>query len=213
MCDPVTRTKLGSPPLTRGKGALAALFFCPRGIAPAYAGKREMAACGARSCEDHPRLRGEKATRHIIELTDSGSPPLTRGKVGEGHDKLTIGRDHPRLRGEKLTRRLVFYVYPWITPAYAGKSVAIYPCAQPPPDHPRLRGEKLSPFCVASSYRGSPPLTRGKDASDFLFVLFRRITPAYAGKRHEEPPCVKRCWDHPRLRGEKPCKVARSSPA
>ena len=36
-----------------------------------------------------------------------------------------------------------------------------------------------------------------------LYSSRGRITPAYAGKRHRKASTRKRCWDHPRLRGEK----------
>ena len=34
--------------------------------------------------EDHPHLRGEKATTLLYALSDEGSPPLAWGKAGHG---------------------------------------------------------------------------------------------------------------------------------
>ena len=93
--------KAGSPPLTRGKEIVANLNSRVLRITPAYAGKRISAACGASSCEDHPRLRGEKLMTATVYWASRGSPPLTRGK------------------GRK-SARWVFQER--ITPAYAGKS-------------------------------------------------------------------------------------------
>ena len=93
--------KKGSPPLTRGKVLPVWIKFRFRRITPAYAGKSLYGSCYADNIGDHPRLRGEK--RSIIHHTKSisGSPPLTRGKVGVRVRRIAEER---------------------ITPAYAGKS-------------------------------------------------------------------------------------------
>ena len=131
---------------------------------------------------DHPRLRGEKASKRQGYGFVQGSPPLTRGK----------GISISRLRA--LER---------ITPAYAGKSLHGLAHAEWREDHPRLRGEKHSKsFCMLSSF-GSPPLTRGKAHYGNSLCAGVGITPAYAGKSFIHAihkPLVK---DHPRLRGEK----------
>ena len=92
---------LGSPPLTRGKGALPAAWASLDGITPAYAGKRSPTSQAAAISRDHPRLRGEKHILRKHGTRNTGSPPLTRGKV-RGVDAC--------LRRKR------------ITPAYAGKS-------------------------------------------------------------------------------------------
>ena len=50
---------------------------------------------------------------------------------------------------------------------------------------------------------GSPPPMRGKADLSQLFSGFRRITPAYAGKRSFRCSAMHRRRDHPRLCGEK----------
>ena len=70
-------------------------------------------------------------------------------------------------------------------------------------DHPRLRGEKLCESCGFPSKQGSPPLTRGKDSGETVYVKGDRITPAYAGKSYSASVNRKFLQDHPRLRGEK----------
>ena len=69
-------------------------------ITPAYAGKSPVWTHRTPSCQDHPRLCGEKSTRHKSSFLLKGSPPPMRGKVW----KLTF---------ENYKER--------ITPAYAGK--------------------------------------------------------------------------------------------
>ena len=50
---------------------------------------------------------------------------------------------------------------------------------------------------------GSPPPMRGKEGALMLKAQFRRITPAYAGKRCHNYRRSYTCRDHPRLCGEK----------
>ena len=44
---------------------------------------------------------------------------------------------------------------------------------------------------------------RGKAFRTKKFFSVLGITPAYAGKRTSDAVCSMRCWDHPRLCGEK----------
>ena len=92
----------GSPPLTRGKAAIAIKTVAAGRITPAYAGKSCFRHGDAARPKDHPRLRGEKDLAYCNPDLVWGSPPLTRGKV--------LGRWKA-----KTTSR--------ITPAYAGKSL------------------------------------------------------------------------------------------
>ena len=74
-----------------------------------------------------------------------------------------------------------------ITPAYAGKSYCYADNHDRFGDHPRLCGEKSIEKFQEPIDKGSPPPMRGKGQCT-LFVNFSiRITPAYAGKRHEIP--------------------------
>ena len=174
--------KKGSPPLTRGKAAGSRTLCKTPRITPAYAGKRGFGNGTKKSGEDHPRLRGEKGTRCGIGLAFLGSPPLTRGKVEN------LGPEAAGLR---------------ITPAYAGKSPYFPQRKQRSLDHPRLRGEKVLALAQSLLKQGSPPLTRGKDFTALGSGLWKRITPAYAGKRRAKALPISQAGDHPRLRGEK----------
>ena len=152
---------LGSPPRMRGKAELGHAQQLLSGITPAYAGKSlkfcERCALG----KDHPRVCGEKLTRHLTASGGRGSPPRMRGKV---------------------LAALVLPSPTRITPAYAGKSVAHFGLMQLVRDHPRVCGEKLflpEPHPVGT---GSPPRMRGKVIMANIYSLYNRITPAYAGK-------------------------------
>ena len=173
---------LGSPPRMRGKAELGHAQQLLSGITPAYAGKSlkfcERCALG----KDHPRVCGEKLTRHLTASGGRGSPPRMRGKV---------------------LAALVLPSPTRITPAYAGKSVAHFGLMQLVRDHPRVCGEKLflpEPHPVGT---GSPPRMRGKGCSAGKTNWTIRITPAYAGKRQALAKALSRSRDHPRVCGEK----------
>ena len=70
----------GSPPPMRGKATAVVLVSTPKGITPAYAGKRMSVTESAIWRQDHPRLCGEKLTVAIYSHLFSGSPPPMRGK-------------------------------------------------------------------------------------------------------------------------------------
>ena len=107
----------------RGKGRLRFSGFGASGITPAYAGKSTSFRQLPYSCQDHPRLCGEKFSNfHSLEFAP-GSPPPMRGKVP------AIGSGVPTAG---------------ITPAYAGKSEAdvqflSYSLGSPPPMRGKVR--------------------------------------------------------------------------
>ena len=59
---------------------------------------------------------------------------------------------------------------------------------------------------------GSPPPMRGKAPLLQRGEVGRRITPAYAGKRHFNPERRGDVGDHPRLCGEKVPLISSSAP-
>ena len=131
--------------------------------------------------KDHPRIRGENGFSAILAKQAFGSPPHTRGKY------------------YFVCLALVLI---WITPAYAGKIRLVIVRAAGSPDHPRIRGENCQGFHERQPALGSPPHTRGKleiSVKDFQRV---GITPAYAGKMPGQTAPLRRCRDHPRIRGE-----------
>ena len=73
-------------------------------------------------------------------------------------------------------------------------------------DHPRVCGEKDCSAPCAHGRWGSPPRVRGKERCGRANRMSKGITPACAGK--SAIPCFSwlRCWDHPRVCGEKNVK-------
>ena len=85
----------------RGRETHVLPRYVLRWITPAYAGKRSRPPPGLRRSRDHPRVCGEENLDGDINLTEVGSPPRMRGRVGV--DFVLCGPSR-------------------ITPAYAGKS-------------------------------------------------------------------------------------------
>ena len=168
----------------RGKDIIKPGGCQPLGITPAYAGKRVLHPDCAFNRRDHPRVCGEKAIKHLFKPQRQGSPPRMRGKATDTVQALlTAG----------------------ITPAYAGKSFFLIYRHSVCQDHPRVCGEKTLPALWGDHTRGSPPRMRGKVFPVKFQVRYKRITPAYAGKRTQQRwPCIA-SWDHPRVCGEKNC--------
>ena len=134
-------TWTGSPPHTRGKEDELARADRGVGITPAYAGKSIRRQLPKSAAWDHPRIRGEKFDLSDLFKAILGSPPHTRGKVGDWHNRR---------------------VDEGITPAYAGKSPSTFAVLHAAKDHPRIRGEKLTAPFQPQKDLGSPPHTRGK---------------------------------------------------
>ena len=64
-------------------------------------------------------------------------------------------------------------------------------------------GEKIDTKLKSHDATGSPPRVRGKVLSGLPILIYRRITPACAGKRGDHVPRRGRNRDHPRVCGEK----------
>ena len=92
---------MGSPPRMRGKVSVFWVSSLILRITPAHAGKSPVWRLHLLPRTDHPRVCGEKAPRHALDLAMLGSPPRMRGKA---------------------PFRISLYRVPGITPAYAGKS-------------------------------------------------------------------------------------------
>ena len=112
----------GSPPRARGEGIRMHTRSKTLRITPACAGRRQIKVINHRIAEDHPRVRGEKATCSPRPLAPLGSPPRARGEVDI------------ELLGLLAVR---------ITPACAGRSPKLSRAGQKELDHPRVRGEKF----------------------------------------------------------------------
>ena len=114
---------LGSPPRGRGKAHLWIIHQIFIRITPAWAGKSTPSLPHAHTCEDHPRMGGEKQCGLPTACRRTGSPPHGRGKA-------VVPVCASRLSG--------------ITPAWAGKSQSDQHDRGRLRDHPRMGGEKPS---------------------------------------------------------------------
>ena len=117
------QTTIGSPPRMRGKVDGKTTKTRTGGITPAYAGKSCAAHDFTMSCQDHPRVCGEKELAGFVLKLRQGSPPRMRGKAKEAVDAMLAER---------------------ITPAYAGKSSFSISVSSAYWDHPRVCGEKTT---------------------------------------------------------------------
>ena len=89
-----------------------------------------------------------------------------------------------------------------ITPADAGKTERLILDAEALEDHPRGCGENLLRAFEFWQVPGSPPRMRGKHSRSQLSALWRRITPADAGKTPSCTTFAPLVQDHPRGCGE-----------
>ena len=173
--------KLGTSPHTRGKQRLIHAEPPKVRSIPAYAGKTSRASMRPSSRAEHPRIRGENASRSMAFCLVFGTSPHTRGKPA-----------HPEPNGAMLRN----------IPAYAGKTPWDAPTLMPPTEHPRIRGENLLIGLRVWGQTGTSPHTRGKlDTYAHLWETGRNI-PAYAGKTPFAGLLVPILPEHPRIRGE-----------
>ena len=177
----------GSPPLARGTERAARSARHKKGITPACAGNSRALCADPVLVGDHPRLRGEQVPTSVYIVIIMGSPPLARGTAA-CHAAHACGAG--------------------ITPACAGNSLAKASAYFWLQDHPRLRGEQILRRGKCARFVGSPPLARGTDKGDLVFIHKGGITPACAGNRKRICSNRKQCRDHPRLRGEQSAAMA-----
>ena len=193
---------VGSSPLTRGKLQLNADTLPVNGLIPAHAGKTFSLPFPTFLCWAHPRSRGENTSPPSSSIAQSGSSPLTRGKLHEvlpgGGDRGLIpahagktaagrrtegaGPAHPRSRGENRCISDLPVTLTGLIPAHAGKTFTSTTCAFRRRAHPRSRGENAMCRSQSLSVRGSSPLTRGKRCASQCTRVRRRLIPAHAGK-------------------------------
>ena len=190
-CWPRFNIYLGSPPRGRGKVPFACMSLKPGLITPAWAGKSQHPEGSSTSCQDHPRVGGEKSQKSKKVKSSLGSPPRGRGKV------FLLTSCHRRAG---------------ITPAWAGKSHPRTAARHLLEDHPRVGGEKTTDHPQGQAPGGSPPRGRGKVPGSASGHPAPRITPAWAGKRALCRRSISAPKDHPRVGGEKAKDAQPSGP-
>ena len=72
------------------------------GITPAYAGKIFRARFSHEADTDHPRIRGENASKPRRISSTVRITPAYAGKMKRAPSSYRITADHPRIRGENV---------------------------------------------------------------------------------------------------------------
>ena len=170
-----------SPPRMRGRRDLMLYPSHLLSVTPAYAGKTVLIVSTTLLMVSHPRVCGEDRVCASDFRRRNGSPPRMRGR---------------RQRLPPRDRRH------GITPAYAGKTKYALRDASRRADHPRVCGERQGLAHEFQRRSGSPPRVRGALAGVDHRRIFRRITPAYAGKVTPDDVNEFGVTDHPRVCGE-----------
>ena len=80
-CAWMASISAGSPPHVRGEGYSAYSRQNGIGITPACAGRSPLFLSRLLTCEDHPRMCGEKMGHEFSKSWEEGSPPHVRGEV------------------------------------------------------------------------------------------------------------------------------------
>ena len=130
----------GSSPLSRGILIGFGTLVLGGGIIPALAGNTHTWTTPRRGHADHPRSRGEYATRAAGNPKWWGSSPLSRGILGSAVEQRSGVRIIPALAGN----------------TFRG-AVRIVSTG----DHPRSRGEYVTIWNFKRATHGSSPLSRG----------------------------------------------------
>ena len=206
-CDP--NVPSGSSPLSRGILFAGRVQRVQQRIIPALAGNTRKGRSKPTRTLDHPRSRGEYAGAVIHSPRHRGSSPLSRGI-------------HTQENGEKATGRII--------PALAGNTPCTTTNTASFTDHPRSRGEyetkrtglwlrggssPLSRGILQQRrevvvFHGSSPLSRGILEWEGLPESIDGIIPALAGNTSTSRPKPVPATDHPRSRGEYPCRPEES---
>ena len=137
---------------------------------------------------DHPRVRGEHAVNRSWKSAILGPSPRARGALGL------------RLR-QGLRRGTI--------PACAGSTSSPPPTSRPRRDHPRVRGEHMACHRHGRTPAGPSPRARGALGGGEGIGPLQGTIPACAGSTHAWMVRGLSVWDHPRVRGEHPARIAR----
>ena len=218
----------GSSPHTRGTRVWRIANILKLRFIPAYAGNALTPPTDCTRPGVHPRIRGERASRNPPLPCPLGSSPHTRGTPPPLHAGPACSAVHPRIRGERVLRlaeidrqagssphtrgtpvsRCADDHQCRFIPAYAGNAAWGATLRAAASVHPRIRGERKYLSKLDAIDHGSSPHTRGTLDDKTLMVPRDRFIPAYAGNACRCRPWRAICTVHPRIRGERPLKLA-----
>ena len=169
----------GSSPLTRGKRRRIDPVPETVGLIPTHAGKTTHSVKETPAHRVHPRSRGGKRIKHLLEAVPGGLIPAHAGKTAAIAWQVSTARVHPHARGENANTYPRFDIDAGSSPLTQGKPSAVkqhelgaglIPThagkmatrSRPPSNptaHPRSRGEKLHLVTVDEAWAGSSPPT------------------------------------------------------
>ena len=192
----------GASPLTRGKHCRQAQHPGRAGRIPAHAGKTGGIRTRRHDLRAHPRSRGENQDTGVLDLTQTGASPLTRGKrsgssidrrgcrripahagkTNSGPPEIETLRAHPRSRGENAQPCARNTRSTGASPLTRGKRTRGAACGAGAVAHPRSRGENDGRVPELECHQGASPLTRGKRRQGRSGCYPRGRIPAHAGK-------------------------------
>ena len=175
----------GSSPQARGTPVRGTASAGGDRIIPAGAGNTRTGTAKKKESTDHPRRRGEHCPRRQAPKWLGGSSPQARGT-----------RQARRRRSGPVR----------IIPAGAGNTHGSGSETSGLPDHPRRRGEHVGIGHAGEINSGSSPQARGTLIDQAGNTINRRIIPAGAGNTRPNTTISTSVSDHPRRRGEHPCK-------
>ena len=201
------------------------------GIIPAYAGNTCHAVRQPSLWWDHPRVCGEHDSNAQGNLQQPGSSPRMRGTPLVSDVYAEWMEDHPRVCGEhaqETERRaqesgssprmrgtpsghIQTDTRLGIIPAYAGNTLRKTKRTARARDHPRVCGEHPYTSRYNQAYSGSSPRMRGTQTMADQPQATPGIIPAYAGNTCLWQQRTRVLRDHPRVCGEHPTCLSKSS--
>ena len=134
------RGRRGPSPRARGARVPIREFLSRRGTIPACAGSTRLLVSVSPCTRDHPRVRGEHASRGAWSISTLGPSPRARGALAFGVD---------------LQRA------PGTIPACAGSTAGPTAAHTAARDHPRVRGEHVETAAGSGNRAGPSPRARG----------------------------------------------------
>ncbi len=158
------------------------------------------------SCETPPRRRGGRRATGVT-ATNTGSPPHRRGGQTLGMLAIAGMRDTPRVGRGGLQSGKRITLDERNTPASAGRTRVGRPGAAGEPEHPRVGGEDGRVVGVEPAVGGTPPRRRGGRRRRRGRRVWRRNTPASAGRSPGASATADSTPEHPRVGGEVPMSI------
>jgi len=176
-----------SAPRTRGSTCLRYDVSPLQAVCPAYAGIDLTTALSSTPWRGLPRVRGDRPGGRYMRPASMRSAPRTRGST------------LPTLTGRiDIT----------VCPAYAGIDLVKASHSQCDAGLPRVRGDRPDRTRASGEPGASAPRTRGSTPLHLEDALAVKVCPAYAGIDPASPGRCSRRQGLPRVRGDRPRKLA-----